>query len=114
MGLTTKFYEISMPAVLLIVVILVALWIVGMTRSPNIDFNAMRLLMSKQPDGTWKESRRAIGELTAIVVSTWGFVYMVLADKLTEWYMAGWLGILLGWSIAKKVSEAKNVQDLTK
>jgi hypothetical protein len=97
-----------MPALLLVFVLLIALWIIRMTRDRRLDFNAARLLMSRDADGIWRESRRAVGELTAIVVSTWGFVYMVMSEHLTEWYVAAWMGILLGWAVFQKRSEVKD------
>ena len=111
-GYSAELHEISMPVLLLLLAVVVGIWIIRLSRDSDVDFNAMRLLMSKQPDGTWKESRRAIGELTAIIVSTWGFVYLVVANQLTEWYMVAWLGVLLGWAGWKKSMETKgNVQE---
>ena len=101
-------HEAIMEGVLGLGALIVGIWIVKMTRDPEIEFNAMRLLMRKDQDGMWRESRRAIGELVAIGVSTWGFVFLVVGGKLTEWYMGAWMGILLGWTVAKKLTEKNN------
>lgn len=37
-------------------------------------------------------SRPACMEVGAWVVSTWGFIVLINKDKLTEWYMAAYIG----------------------
>jgi len=56
-----------------------------------------RFLLDK---GNAEPSLSRQGQYTALVVSTWAFVSLTLADKLTEWffigYMAGWVGAQFG------------------
>ena len=38
----------------------------------------------------------------AWIVSTWGFVYLILDDQFTEWYFTGYMAIWVGNAIAEK------------
>ena len=49
-----------------------------------------------------RASRTALGYLTALAVSTWGFVYMTLAYKLTEFYFIGYMA---SWGAAHLTSK---------
>lgn len=56
-----------------------------------------------------------IGQLAALIVSTWGFVYLTLHDKLTEFYftafMAIWAGTNVGNNIAQRWFQTKIDKD---
>lgn len=45
----------------------------------------------------------------AWIVSTWGFVYMILDDQFTEWYFVGYMGIWTGNAILDKYFNNKSV-----
>lgn len=47
--------------------------------------------------------------LGAWIVSTWGFVYMILDDQFTEWYFVGYMGIWTGNAILDKYFNNKSV-----
>ena len=57
------------------------------------------------PNG--KASRTALGHLTALVVSTWGFVYLTLAYKLTEWYFGLYMATWAAAHLASKYLDRK-------
>lgn len=38
----------------------------------------------------------------AWIVSTWGFVYLILANKFTEWYFTGYMALWVGNAIVDK------------
>lgn len=44
----------------------------------------------------------------AWIVSTWGFVYMVMDAKLTEWYFVGYMGVWVTNAILDKYLTGKN------
>lgn len=54
-----------------------------------------RFLMDK---GNAEPSLGRQGQFTALVVSTWAFVQLTLADKLTEWFFAGYM---MAWGLAQ-------------
>ena len=43
-------------------------------------------------DTNGKTSISRIGMFSALVVSTWAFVYMTVDGKMTEWYFTGYMG----------------------
>ncbi len=49
--------------------------------------------------------------LGAWIVSTWGFVYMIIDDQFTEWYFLGYMGIWTGNAILDKYLSNKNIVD---
>lgn len=44
----------------------------------------------------------------AWIVSTWGFVYLMLDGKFTEWYFTGYMAIWVGNAIVDKYLNNKN------
>ena len=44
----------------------------------------------------------------AWIVSTWGFVYLILDDQFTEWYFTGYMAIWVGNAIVDKYLNNKN------
>jgi len=48
--------------------------------------------------------------LGAWIVSTWGFVYLMLDNKFTEWYFTGYMAIWVGNAIVDKYLNNKNVE----
>lgn len=56
-----------------------------------------------------KEGRASIskvGQFAALCTSTWGFVYLTIADKLTEWYFLSFMSI---WATAKGADKALDI-----
>jgi hypothetical protein len=54
-------------------------------------------------DDNGKVSSFKVGQATALVVSTWGFVVLVQQDKLTEWYYTAYMTVWAGVSLAKNM-----------
>lgn len=46
--------------------------------------------------------------LGAWIVSTWGFIYLILDGKFTEWYFTGYMAIWVGNAIMDKYLTNKN------
>ena len=42
------------------------------------------------------------------IVSTWGFVYLILDDQFTEWYFTGYIAVWVGNAIVDKYVNNKN------
>lgn len=51
---------------------------------------------------TGKLSLSKVGQLAALVVSTWGFVHLTLAYKLTEWYFTAYMLAWAGTNLMSK------------
>jgi len=47
----------------------------------------------------------------AWIVSTWGFVYLILLNKFTEWYFTGYMAIWVGNAIVDKYLNNKIIED---
>ncbi len=53
-------------------------------------------------DADGKTSLWRIGVFVALATSTWSFVYLVLNDKMSEWYFTGYMAIwVLGGANSK-------------
>jgi hypothetical protein len=44
---------------------------------------------------------------TAFVVSTWGFVYLIVDQRFSEWYFAGYMAAWTGNALLNKWLSAK-------
>ena len=49
-----------------------------------------------------KLDEKKFTRLGAWIVSTWGFVYLILDSKFTEWYFTGYMAIWVGNAIVDK------------
>jgi hypothetical protein len=47
----------------------------------------------------------------AWIISTWGFVYLVVMNNLSEWYFVGYIGVWVSNAIFDKYISNKNKQD---
>ena len=88
------FQQIDLMAVVLASFVLVAVWLSWRTtvrRDMRFDFEDL-LLDSK----TSRASLFKLGQFICLALSSWAFVYLTLAGKLTEFfaglYMAAWAG----------------------
>lgn len=80
--------QVGMGAVLIIAVmfLLLLLWIWHSTSGNRVD---LKDLVCK--DGKLDEKK--FTRFGAWIVSTWGFVYMIVDDQFTEWYFVGYMGV---------------------
>lgn len=60
-----------------------------------------------------KLDEKKFTRLGAWIVSTWGFVYLILANKFTEWYFTGYMAIWVSNAIVDKYLSNKNTQKPT-
>lgn len=54
-----------------------------------------------------KLDEKKFTRLGAWIVSTWGFVYMILDNKFTEWYFVGYMGVWVSNAIMDKYFNGK-------
>lgn len=97
--------HVSMGVVLGIVILflLTLLYIWHKDRKSKIDLTD---LICK--DGLLDEKK--FTRFGAWIVSTWGFIYLMLDDKFTEWYFTGYMAIWVGNAIVDKYLNNKNIE----
>ena len=82
--------NISMAVAMVPVLIICLVYAISAIRSwdkdPNNIFRLYDLICT---DGVVDETKTT--RMGAFVVSSWGFVYMTSADKMTEWYFLGYM-----------------------
>jgi len=62
-----------------------------------------------------KLNDRKLSRFGAWLVSTWGFVYLLSNDKLTEWYFIGYMGAWVANAlIGKAIPDPNNDDNITK
>ena len=103
--------------------ILLAVVLIGMVclwwlhRDSNTRLNLSDIIATNG-----KINERKLTRFGAWVVSTWGFVYLIIDDKLTEWYFVGYMGAwvanaLIGKAIGtaptKQVNSPNNEEQIT-
>lgn len=93
----------ELAAVLLVMSLglLAALW--RLHRGPS-NYDLVQLIA--EPDGS-RLSLSRIGQLVALGVSSWGFVSLVMADRLTEWYYGTYMIAWTGTAIATRILSAR-------
>lgn len=95
--------QVGMGMVLTIVVVflLLLLWVWHRSSDNRIDLKD--LVCS---DGSLDEKK--FTRFGAWIVSTWGFVYMIIDDQFTEWYFVGYMGIWVSNAILDKYFTNRN------
>lgn len=51
-----------------------------------------------------------LGVITALLISSWGFVVLILSDKMTEWYFTIYMTVLVVGKLANNAISVKNDQ----
>lgn len=89
--------QFAMSTVLIIVVIflLLLLWIWHRNSESNIDLKD--LICSKG-----KIDEKKFVRFGAWIVSTWGFVYLIVEERFSEWYFMGYMAAWVGNAILDK------------
>jgi hypothetical protein len=85
--------------VLAIVLGLVAVALVMVTRDRRNPASLLQLVVEAR---TGRISLSRVGQLVALIVSSWGFVALVKTDKLTEWYFTSYM---LAWAGSRLASQ---------
>lgn len=80
---------------------IIFLWLVN--RDKEVPYCITDLIVSNG-----KLSERKITRLGAWIVSTWGFVYLIYSDNLSEWYFVGYMG---AWVANALISKAITHKD---
>jgi hypothetical protein len=94
-------------ALLLTVVVLVLLGMVFyFHRDPSSKFDLRDLICYRGELNQGKFMR-----FGAWIISTWGFVYLVLDQKLTEWYFAGYMAAWAGNALISKYLDRGRASD---
>lgn len=89
--------HVSMGAVLgtIIVFILIMLWLYQRDSSNHVDIKD--LICS---DG--KIDEKKFTRFGAWIVSTWGFVYLIIDERFSEWFFAGYMAAWVGNALIDK------------
>lgn len=99
-----KCFQIDGMAVILACAVLLGVVLAWRaSRNSQSRFNFEDLLL----DRTGKTSLYKVGQFCSLVVSTWGFVYLTLAYKLTEFYFGLYMAVWTGANVASKWLDAK-------
>ena len=64
-------------------------------------------------DATGKTSMGRVALFVALVVSSWGFIVLVVTERLTEWFFVAYLGAFVLNGVGSKLAD-KGKQDDTK
>lgn len=101
--------QFSMSAVLTLLLVtgLVVLWAYTRSQHTRVDFKD--LFCTNDEIDT-----RKFYMLGAWVVSTWGFVYLLIEERFSEWYFAGYMAAWVGNALVDKyISTNKEPKDDT-
>lgn len=89
--------HLSMGAVLGIVVFFLIALLIVWHRDSKSRIDLKDLICTDN-----KLDEKKFTRLGAWIVSTWGFVYLTLDNKFTEWYFTGYMAIWVGNAIVDK------------
>lgn len=81
------------------------LWRLNRDRNSPIDLIDLIAI-----DG--KLNERKITRFGAWIVSTWGFVYLMIDGKFTEWYFLGYMGAWVANALIGKALKDKDYEDV--
>lgn len=96
--------QVGMGAVLTIVVVflLLLLWVWHRQSDNRVDLKDLVCV-----NGHLDEKK--FTRFGAWIVSTWGFVYMIIDDQFTEWYFVGYMGVWVTNAILDKYFSNRSV-----
>ena len=93
----------NMNVVIALVVIIAALIIWNFQRDKNNQVDIKDLICT---DGRINSNK--FMRFTAFVVSTWGFIYLIVDQRFSEWYFAGYMATWTGSALLSKWIDSKN------
>jgi len=93
----------TMNLVIAIVVVIAALIIWNFQRDKNNQVDIKDLICTD-----WKNNSNKFMRFTAFVVSTWGFIYLIVDQRFSEWYFAGYMATWTGSALLSKWIDSKN------
>ena len=88
---------ILMYIILGVFIIATLYYLYKVDKDKKLSYSIMDLIVS---DGKIQE--RKVTRLGTWIVSTWGFVYLIIQDKLDEWYFVGYMGVWVANAILAK------------
>ena len=83
-----KNLDLDVMTAFLLTVILILCVILYRAQKKDDNFDLRDLIVDK---ASGRVSLSRFGQLTALLVSTWGFITLTLHDKLTEWYYGSYM-----------------------
>ena len=90
---------------LILIGAIILLWRITSDRTTSLSFIDLIAI-----DG--KLNERKITRFGAWIVSTWGFVYLIIDDKFTEWYFLGYMGAWVANALIGKALRDKDYEDV--
>ena len=96
----------TMNLVIALVVVVAALIIWNFQRDKNNQVDIKDLICV---DGRINSNK--FMRFTAFVVSTWGFIYLIVDQRFSEWYFAGYMATWTGSALLSKWIDSKNGSD---
>lgn len=95
----------TMELLLALLLVMIIITMIQMTRNPNDTFDLKDLVST---DGKLNEKK--FTRFGAWVISTWGFVYILVSDvkNLPEWYFVGYMGAWVANAIFEKYVDNKD------
>lgn len=95
--ITTMNAATSMNVIMAVIAVVAALIIWNIQRDTNNQVDIKDLICS---DGKINEAK--FTRFVAFVVSTWGFVYLIVDQRFSEWYFAGYMVAWTGNALMNK------------
>ena len=93
---------VSMSVVLVMMSIMIA-WILWLYQRDSNNYFDLKDLICKEG----KVDEKKFSRFGAWVVSTWGFVYLILDDQFSEWYFTGYMAVWVSNAVIDKYLTAK-------
>lgn len=90
--------RLELAAALAVVLLVLAAALLRLHRADNA-YDLAQLVA--EPDGS-RLSLSRVGQLAALIVSTWAFAWLTLADRMTEWYFGGYMLAWAGTALATR------------
>lgn len=97
-----------MYLILVIVLLFFVRFLLRIDHDKKVTYSLMDLIVD---DGKIQE--RKVTRLGTWIVSTWGFVYLIIENKLDEWYFVGYMGVWVANAILGKFKSVNNNQEDT-
>lgn len=91
----------------IVLVVMIAVWIIwNFQRDSTNQVDIKDLICT---DGRINSNK--FMRFTAFVVSTWGFIYLIVDQRFSEWYFAGYMATWTGSALLSKWLDTKKNPD---
>lgn len=102
---TVKFLEVNSMSIALMLIAALALSILWIVQKRRDNFDLRWIIADEQ---TKQPSIHKVGQLTALIMSTWLLVYLTLHDKMDGTYFTTYMAIWAGAQVANKYLSTKD------